>query len=121
MNAENLVNGKVLLKLVDRLSVDGYDGNWELIRRTPVRDAIMGQHCKISPAELAEILKGKAWVLEELKKSLIYRTSDSLDRGFDGGYNQAIKLISDTIQALESQAPVSPELKVEPKAKEEKP
>lgn len=65
---------------------------------------VIEKTCILSPAELAEILKGKAWVLEELKKSLIRRAESVL---WDSGYNEAIGYIKATLQTLEDQTPVS--------------
>ena len=59
---------------------------------------------ELDPADLDKMNLDAVMVLGELKKALVYRTDGSIDVSFDAGYNQATKLISDTIADLESAA-----------------
>lgn len=121
MKVDNLVNKEKLLAIIEKIGRAPWEkgeGMEKLIPYDAVMLAIESPAQTVSPAELAEILpeirqaslKGDSWVLEGLKKSLIYRangkpyTDSELS---NAGYNEAIGSVEATIEALESQAPVS--------------
>jgi len=118
MKAENLVNKKKLLAIIEKIGRAPWEmgeGVEKLIPLDAVMLAIESPAQAVSPAELAGILpnsrqaslKGKAWVLEGLKIWLRIWENSWNHKDAQLGGRTILNMAIEEIKILESQAPVS--------------
>lgn len=92
-----LVNLKKLRDIIDEIAED--DEGREIVQVDSLLSRL--SDCLVSPDKLAEILEGKAWVLEKLKKEIKVAEQHRYPRAASWTYFKAL------IEIFESQAPVS--------------
>ena len=102
MNAEKLVDGKELLRRSElKMKVEKRD----FLTFSELK-VVIG-YCSLSPAELAEIMGGAMWVVEELKKRIAKDKAEAQDHPEYVEIISTYIFVETMIADLESQAPVS--------------